>query len=56
MNLIQWIILLSGIILIAVIIAKYQQRNGYSFGKSLIGALIGLIGLTLLALKAINAL
>jgi len=43
-------------IAIAFLIAKYQQKNGYTFYKSFIGTMIGLIGLTLLAIKGWNAL
>ncbi|MDG1475959.1 MAG: hypothetical protein P8Q14_02320 [Vicingaceae bacterium] len=43
-------------IVIAFLIAKYQQNNGYTFYKSFVGALIGMIGLTLLAIKGWNAL
>ncbi|MEJ6737232.1 MAG: hypothetical protein QNK84_09355 [Flavobacteriales bacterium] len=50
------IILLLLNFLIAFIIAKYKQANGYSFSTSFIGALIGVIGLTLLAIKGWNAL
>ena len=39
-------------VLLAVLIAKYQQNNGYKFINSFVGALIGLIGLTALGLKA----
>jgi len=51
-----WLILLIIDILIAYLIAKYQQANGYTFSKSFIGALIGMIGLTLLAIKGLDAL
>ena len=40
-------------IVLAYLIANYQRSNGYSFGKSFFGALIGLLGLTLLAVKGI---
>jgi len=40
-------------ITLAFLIAKYQQSNGYTFLKSFISALIGVIGLTLLGLAAI---
>jgi len=36
----------------AVIIAKFQQNNGYKFLNSFVGALIGLIGLSGLCIKA----
>lgn len=41
-------------ITLAYLIANYQRTNGYSFWKSFIGALIGLIALSLLALKAFS--
>jgi len=50
------LILLALDILIAYLIAKYQQTNGYTFSKSFIGALIGMIGLTLLAIKGWSAM
>jgi len=51
------LLLLLGLdIIIAFLIAKYQQNNGYTFYKSFIGAMIGVIGLTLLGLKGWNAL
>ncbi len=43
-------------IVVAFLIAKYQQNNGYTFYKSFAGALIGMIGLTMLAIKGWNAL
>jgi hypothetical protein len=39
-------------VLIAYLIAKYQEANGYTFSKSFIGALIGIVGLTLLGVNA----
>jgi hypothetical protein len=39
-------------VILAFLIAKYQQKNGYKFGNSFVGVLIGLIGLTALGLKA----
>lgn len=50
------IILLLLNILVAYLIAKYKQANGYSFSTSFIGALIGIVGLTLLAIKGWKAL
>ena len=35
----------------AILIAKYQEHNGYKFINSFVGALIGLIGLTALGVK-----
>jgi hypothetical protein len=46
-----WLIFLLVDVLIAYLIANYQRANGYSFGKSFFGALIGMLGLTLLAVK-----
>jgi len=46
------IILLVVDVFLAVIIARYQQQNGYKFANSFVGALLGLIGLTLLGIKA----
>ncbi len=43
-------------VVLAFGIAKYQQNNGYTFTKSFVGALIGLVGLTLLAIKGLNAM
>jgi hypothetical protein len=43
-------------VVIALLIARYQQKNGYTFYKSFTGAMIGVIGLTLLAVKGWNAL
>ncbi|MGB0887127.1 MAG: hypothetical protein ACPGSL_03295 [Vicingaceae bacterium] len=43
-------------VVVAFLIAKYQQNNGYTFYKSFFGALIGVIGLTLLGIKGWNAL
>jgi len=43
-------------ILVAFLFAKYKQANSYSFTTSFIGALIGVIGLTLLGIKGWNAL
>jgi hypothetical protein len=40
------------ILLVAYLIGNYQKANGYSFYKSFVGALMGLIGLALLAYKA----
>jgi hypothetical protein len=51
-----WLIVLAVDVLIAYLIANYQKENGYSFGKSLVGALIGLLGLTLLAVKGMLSL
>lgn len=48
------LLLFAPAIFIAYLIGKYQQSNGYSFFKSFIGALIGLIGLTLLLLKGLS--
>jgi hypothetical protein len=45
-----WLLITLAIIL-AFLIAKYQQRNGYKFTNTFIGSLIGLIGLTLLLIK-----
>jgi hypothetical protein len=45
-----WLLMISDVVL-AILIAKYQQRNGYKFINTLIGTLIGLIGLTLLLIK-----
>lgn len=39
-------------VVLAILIAKYQQNNGYKFINSFIGSLIGVIGLTALCLKA----
>ena len=39
-------------VVVALLIAKYQQNNGYKFTNSFIGVLIGLIGLTALGIKA----
>lgn len=50
------LLLFGADIFIAFLIAKYQQNNGYTFYKSFVGALIGMIGLTLLAIKGWNAL
>lgn len=50
------IVLLVLDVLVAFAIAKYKQNNGYSFLTSFIGALIGMIGLTLLGVKGWNAL
>jgi hypothetical protein len=47
-----WLILLLLDVFFAYLIANYQRSNGYSFKKSFIGALIGLIGLTLLTMQA----
>ena len=46
-----WIIVFIIDVIIAYLIANYQKKNGYSFGKSFFGALIGLLGLTLLVVK-----
>ena len=51
MNLSFWIILLTIDIVAAYLIANYQKSNGFTFSKSFIGALIGIIGLTLLGVK-----
>jgi hypothetical protein len=56
MDRIDLLMLLVLDIVIAILIAKYQQKNGYTFSKSFIGAMIGVIGLTLLAIKGWNAL
>jgi len=50
------ILLLGADILIAYLIAKYQQSNGYTFSKSFIGAIIGIIGLTLLLIKGLASM
>ena len=47
-----WIVVIIVDVLISYLIAKYQQANGYTFSKSFIGALIGVIGLTLLGVNA----
>ena len=44
-------ILISADIILAILIAKYQQRNGYKFINTFIGSLIGLVGLTMLIIK-----
>jgi hypothetical protein len=45
-----WLLICADIIL-AILIAKYQQRNGYKFINTFIGSTIGLIGLTVLLIK-----
>ncbi|MCB9361690.1 MAG: hypothetical protein H6587_08920 [Flavobacteriales bacterium] len=45
-----WLLIVADVIL-AILIAKYQQRNGYKFINTFIGSLIGLIGLTMLLIK-----
>jgi len=50
------LILLGLDLLIAFFIAKYQQKNGYTFYKSFVGAILGVIGLTLLGIKGWIAL
>ena len=50
-----WFLILVDIIL-AIIIAKYQQKNGYKFINTLIGTTIGLIGLTMLLIKMYSEL
>ena len=45
-----WILIIVDITL-AIIIAKYQQKNGYKFINTLIGSTIGLIGLSMLLIK-----
>jgi len=56
MDRVYLLILLVLDLVIAYLIARYQQKNGYTFYKSFIGAIIGIIGLTLLAIKGWNAL
>jgi len=56
MDRIDLLLLLGLDVVIAFLIAKYQQNNGYTFYKSFIGAMIGVIGLTLLAINGWNAL
>lgn len=56
MDRVDLFILLVLDLVIAYLIARYQQKNGYTFYKSFIGAIIGIIGLTLLAIKGWNAL
>jgi hypothetical protein len=56
MDRIDLLVLLFLDIIVAFLIAKYQQKYGYTFYKSFIGALIGMIGLTLLGIKGWNAL
>ena len=56
MDRVDLLILLVLDLVIAYLIARYQQKNGYTFYKSFIGAIIGIIGLTLLAIKGWNAL
>jgi hypothetical protein len=51
-----WLIVLIVDILIAYLIANYQKSNGFTFIKSFIGALIGILGLTLLAVKGMLSL
>tara|TARA_B100000809_G_scaffold146995_1_gene144534 strand:- start:24085 stop:24255 length:171 start_codon:yes stop_codon:yes gene_type:complete len=51
-----WLIIFIVDILIAYLIANYQKANGYTFVKSFFGALIGVLGLTLLAVKGILSL
>ncbi len=41
-------------LVIAYLIGNYQRSNGYTFRKSFIGALIGMIGLSLLVIKAFS--
>ncbi|MCB9335799.1 MAG: hypothetical protein H6586_06590 [Flavobacteriales bacterium] len=48
-----WLLMLADVIL-AIAIAKYQQKNGYKFLNTFIGSLIGLIGLSLLIAKMIH--
>jgi len=49
----SWIWTGISIVVLALIIARYQQQNGYSFKKSFIGALLGLTGLAALIIKGI---
>lgn len=56
MDRVDLLLLLILDIIVSLLIAKYQQNNGYSFWKSFIGAMIGMIGLTLLGIKGWNAL
>jgi hypothetical protein len=51
-----WLIFLLVDVLIAYLIANYQKSNGFTFIKSFIGALIGILGLTLLAVKGMLSL
>ncbi|WP_170227973.1 hypothetical protein [Vicingus serpentipes] len=44
-------LLISADIILAILIAKHQQRNGYKFINTFIGSLIGLVGLTMLLIK-----
>ena len=56
MDRIELLLLLLLDIVIAYLIARNKKKNGYTFYKSFIGAVIGVIGLTLLAIKGWNAL
>ena len=47
-----WVIIFTIDIFIAYLIAKYQHANGYTFYKTFVGALIGIVGLTILGVKA----
>jgi hypothetical protein len=49
----NFLILIICNVLIAFGIAKYQQKNGYKFTNSFIGALIGVFGLSMLIVKMI---
>jgi hypothetical protein len=51
-----WLIVLAVDVLIAYLIANYQKSNGFSFTSSFVGALIGVFGLTLLAVKGLLSL
>jgi len=43
-------------VVVALLIAQYQHKNGNTFYKNFTGTLIGVIGLTLLTIKGWNAL
>lgn len=46
-----WILILLFDLAAAYLIANYQKANGFTFSKSFIGALIGMLGLSLLGVK-----